>query len=108
MDLNTYQQNVYQLSEYHKELGPFSMILKMIGDIGVLGTKLHTVLEENKGAFTDEEKAKVSITLGDMLTDISNIAMDLNIPMSEVMALNLKKLELIKQRREKQVERIEI
>jgi len=58
--------------------------------------KLHN--GEN-GVFSDEEKAKVAISLGDILNNITNMASDLNISLDEIIALNLKKIELQNKRK---------
>ena len=95
MEFNVYQENARQFANYHKELGPFSVILDLISNVGILGNKLYMALENNEGGFSDEEKAKVAISLGDIINNISNIASDLNINMDEIIALNLRKLTLM-------------
>ena len=97
MDFNTYQENARQFANYHKELGPFSVILSLVSNVGTLSNKLYYALEGNDGGFSDEEKLKVAISLGDIIYDISNIAADLQINLGEIIALNLKKLEMIKE-----------
>jgi len=100
MDFNTYQENIRLYANYHKELGPFSVILDLINNVGRLGDKLHIILEENEGTFTPEDKAKISISLGDIINNISNISSDLGLKLNDIIALNLKKLEMIQQKNE--------
>lgn len=94
MNINEYQENISQFIDYHKELGPFQLILRLSNSVGILSNKLFNILNDNHGEFTDEEKIKIAISLGDIIKDVSNIATDLNITMDEVLAINLKKIEL--------------
>ncbi len=95
MDFNEYQDNIRPYIDYHSELGPFQVILDLTSNVGILSNKLYKVLNNGEnGRFSDEEKAKVAISLGDILNNISNMASDLNISLEEIIALNLKKIEL--------------
>lgn len=94
MEINNYQDTVSQFIDYHKELGPFQLILRLSNNVGNLSGKLYNILNEKNGEFSDEEKIKIAISLGDMINDIANIASDLNITLDEILALNLKKIEL--------------
>ena len=97
MEFNVYQENARQFANYNKELGPFSVILNLVSNVGTLSNKLYYSLESSDGRFTTEEKLKVAISLGDIINDISNIAADLEINLDEIIALNLKKLEISKE-----------
>ena len=101
MDFNTYQENARQFANYHKELGPFSVILSLVSNVGALSNKLYTALEGHDGGFSDEEKLKVAISLGDIIYDISNISADFQINLDEIIAINLRKLEMIKDKENK-------
>lgn len=94
MNINDYQDNVRQFSTYHKELGPFQLILDLTYNTGVLNNKLYNILQDKQGEFTNEEKIKLAISLGDIINNIANMASDLNITMEEILALNIKKIEL--------------
>lgn len=94
MNINEYQDNIREFADYHKELGPFQVILSLSNNVGILSGKLYDILESKNGEFSDEEKVKLAITLGDICKDIANMASDLNITMDEVLALNMKKIEL--------------
>ena len=94
MDITEYQNNISQFIDYHKELGPFQVILRLSNNVGILSNKLYNILNTTNGEFTDEEKVKIAISLGDILQDIANMASDLNITLDEVLALNIKKIEL--------------
>ena len=93
-DFNTYQDNIRQFAIYHKELGPFSVIMDLMNNVGILSNKLYNVLEDKEGTFTHDEKIRIAISLGDIINNIANMASDLGITFDEVIALNLKKQEL--------------
>lgn len=95
MDFNTYQETVHNLSDYKKEIGPFSMILAIIKDTGTISEKLRYILEDNDGSFNDEDKVRIAISLGDIINDVANMASDLGITLEEVIAINMKKMEMI-------------
>ena len=94
MSITEYQENISQFIDYHKELGPFQLILRLSNNVGILSNKLYNILNTTNGEFTDEEKVKIAISLGDIIRDIANMATDLNITMDEILALNIKKIEL--------------
>ena len=101
MDFNEYQDNAKVYARYHKELGPFSVILDMQSNMGKISGKLFNILENNQGTFNDEERARLAISLGDLMFNIANIADDLGITFEEILSLNLKKLELIRENENK-------
>lgn len=94
MDIVTFQETIRQFADYHKELGPFTMVLALGKHYGDLTEKLHNVLENKDGEFTDEDKLKLAITLGDLLNDICNMSSDINFSMDDILNINLKKLQL--------------
>jgi len=99
MEISEYQAQIRNFIDYHTELGPFSIILNLMNNVGILSSKLHKVLEVDKGTFSDLDKNKTIISLGDILADISNIASDLNVSMEEVVALNLRKQAMLKEKK---------
>ena len=94
MNISEYQDNISQFIDYHKELGPFQLILRISSNVGILNNKLYNILNTANGEFTDEEKLKIAISLGDIINDVANIATDLNITLDEILAINIKKIEL--------------
>lgn len=94
MNITDYQDNISQFVDYHKELGPFQIILRLTNNVGILNSKLYNILNNTNGEFTDEEKLKIAISLGDIINDVAHMATDLNITLDEVLALNIKKIEL--------------
>ena len=94
MNITDYQDNISQFVDYHKELGPFQIVLRLTNNVGILNSKLYNILNDTNGEFTDEEKMKIAISLGDIINDVAHMATDLNITLDEVLALNIKKIEL--------------
>ena len=56
-DFNTYQDNIRQFAIYHKELGPFSVIMDLMNNVGILSNKLYNVLADIS-LFMDKIKVK--------------------------------------------------
>ena len=94
MDVNEYQVNVENLSNYSKELGPFGVVFDLTYNIGNLSKKLQTNLYENDGDITDKDKGIIAIALSDILGNIAVISDYLGIAMSDLQNLNLRKLSM--------------
>ena len=97
MDINEYQTNVENLSNYNPELGPFGVVFDLTYNIGNLSKKLQTNLYENDGNITDKDKGIIAIALSDVLGNIAVISDYLGIAMSDLQSLNLRKLTLQKE-----------
>lgn len=92
MEINEYQTKIRNFIEYPVEVGPFTVILELQKNIGNLSEKLNKVLINDHGSFSQEDKIKVAISLGDILNNISNIATDLSLTMNDVISINMTKL----------------
>ena len=92
MEINEYQTQIRNFIEYPVEVGPFTVILELQKNIGNLSEKLNKVLINDHGSFSQEDKIKVAISLGDILNNISNIATDLSLSMNDVISINMTKL----------------
>jgi len=103
MDINEYQANIRNFIDYPVEIGPYSIILSLQENVGILSGKLNKVLKQDQGQFTKEESTKAGITLGDILFDICNLATDLKLNMNEIISLNMLKKQM---EQEKKVEKI--
>ena len=42
MNITDYQDNISQFVDYHKELGPFQIVLRLTNNVGILNSKLFT------------------------------------------------------------------
>ena len=92
MEINEYQTQIRNFIEYPVEVGPFTVILELQKNVGNLSEKLNKVLINDHGSFSQEDKIKVAISLGDILNNISNIATDLSLTMNDVISINMTKL----------------
>ena len=92
MEINEYQTQIRNFIEYPVEVGPFTVILELQKNVGNLSEKLNKVLINDHGSFSQEDKIKVAISLGDILNNISNIATDLSLSMNDVISINMTKL----------------
>ncbi len=92
MEINEYQTQIRNFIEYPVEIGPFTVILELQKNVGNLSEKLNKVLINDHGSFSQEDKIKVAISLGDILNNISNIATDLSLSMNDVISINMTKL----------------
>ena len=92
MEINEYQTKIRNFIEYPVEVGPFTVILELQKNVGNLSEKLNKVLINDHGSFSQEDKIKVAISLGDILNNISNIATDLSLSMNDVISINMTKL----------------
>jgi len=94
MDITSYQETIRMYANYHKDLGPFTLVLSLGKHYGDFADKLFKILEMNDGDITDEDKFKLGISLGDMMNDISNMAADLDMSMDDILKINIRKLEM--------------
>ena len=95
MEINDYQKTIREYLDYPVELGPFSVILDLQNNVGILANKLNDALINDHGSFTKVTKTKAIISLGDILNNICNIAYD-------VIGMNITKhnMEVEKKRKE--------
>ena len=91
MEINDYQLQIRNFATYPVDIGPFTVILELQNNVGNLSQKLNKVLVNDHGTFSNEDKFKVAISLGDILNNISNIATDLNLTMNDIISINLTK-----------------
>ena len=73
----------------------------MSAAFGDLSKKVNETLISNK-EFDRNQSLRLAISLGDILNAISNFALDIGVSMDEVIALNLKKIAVLKERQEKE------
>ena len=73
----------------------------MSSAFGDLSKKVNETLISNK-EFDRNQSLRFAISLGDILNAISNFALDIGVSMDEVIALNLKKIAVLKERQEKE------
>ncbi len=103
MDIVTYQETIRQFADYHKELGPFTVILSLGKHYGDLCEKLYNTLETKEGGFDNEDKVRLAISIGDVINDLVNMSSDINFSMDDILNINLKKLELENQQKQQKI-----
>lgn len=96
------QTQARSYADYEFGLGPYYSILGLTEEVGVLSEKLRHILQENNGSFTQQDKIKLSISIGDTLFWLLNMMSDLNVPIEEVFSLMMQKQVLIKEKKEKE------
>lgn len=101
MDINEYQSSIRNFVTYPKEIGVFYNLFEMSSAFGDLSKKVNETLISNK-EFDRNQSLRFAISLGDILNAISNFALDIGVSMDEVIALNLKKIAVLKERQEKE------
>ena len=98
MEINEYQAQIRNFAMYPKELGPYYTILGVTSETGNLANKLKELLNENKNGLDDKDKGKIAISIGDIMFWLSSMASDLGLEFDEIIALNLRKKALIKEK----------
>ena len=97
MEINEYQETVKNYIDYPTELGPYYLILDMMGDVGKLSDKIKNTIKD-EATMAKEDKILINISLGDLMYHISLIASSLGVSLEEILALNLRKLSLQKEK----------
>lgn len=91
---NEYQENIRQFISYNRQMGPFATIMLLYQNVGILSQKIYSLLNSENSEISDEDKIKIAISIGDALSDLTNMASDLQINMNDIIALNLRKYQL--------------
>jgi len=99
LDINQYQENVVSFNDYPAELGAYYSVMGIMAVTGTLAEKVQALLHTQDGKIDKRDAMKMAISLGDILRYISCMASDLNMSMDEIMAINLKKLEMERQKK---------
>jgi len=97
-DINEYQQIVKKYNTYENKMGPYYTIMGIMSAVGTLSEKMKRLLDESDGKLNEKEAMKLGITLGDLLKYIADMATDIDLSMENIILINLKKLELQKQK----------
>lgn len=98
MDFNEYQKRAakYDLSEATTDLkavGFMEKVLGLAGEAGETADKIKKLLRDKDGKFDSGDKDGIKKELGDTLWYVAAIARYLDLPLSEVAAGNIDKLE---------------
>lgn len=74
-------------------VGFLEKVLGLPGEAGEVADKIKKILRDKGGNFTDEDRGEIAKELGDVLWYVANVALYLDIPLSEIAMMNIEKLE---------------
>lgn len=107
MEISEYQAFANQYPDYIKELGPYYIVYNLFGSVGQLAEKLKSILDKNdKEGLTDQDRYKLAIIVGDIFKILTDLAKEIDIPIDEILMLNMKKLIIKKENEQKQNDKI--
>ena len=81
-----------------KDTGFIEKILGLVREAGETAEKIKKILRDKDGKASKQDRVLITKELGDILWYVASIARYLNIPLSEVAELNIKKIESRRQR----------
>ena len=65
----------------------------MCGETGEVAEKIKKIIRDKNSIFDENSKIEIMKELGDVMWYICNIATDLNVNMSDVLTMNLDKIQ---------------
>lgn len=104
MDIDEYQkranvtdlerENLGEVMRTHNlnTIGFMDKALGLAGESGEAVDKIKKILRDQAGEFTEENRRELAKELGDVLWYVANMALYLDLPLSEVAQMNLDKL----------------
>lgn len=96
MNIVEYQDTLDNYADYPTDLGPFYLILNTQAHLGKLSEKLKEVMDKDSLDIDTKDKTSLSITIGDLISNLTFMASSLGLSLQDILALNLRKLSLIK------------
>lgn len=99
MQANEYQDRALETAIYPNRGANFVYpALGLVGESGEVADKLKKVIRDNDGILTDSVRDAVAKELGDVCWYIAVLASELDYELSEIMVMNLAKLNSRKER----------
>lgn len=99
MQANEYQDRALETAIYPNRGANFVYpALGLVGESGEVADKLKKVIRDNDGILTDSVRDAVAKELGDVCWYIAVFASELDYELSEIMVMNLAKLNSRKER----------
>lgn len=98
LDFDEYQKETNKTAIYPKDKAIEYLILGLASEAGEVAGKLKKVIRDNGGVVDNAAKTTLADEVGDVLWYISQIALELEIPMSELAQMNVDKLASRKER----------
>jgi NTP pyrophosphatase (non-canonical NTP hydrolase) len=68
-------------------------LLGLNGETGEVAEKFKKIIRDKNGVISAEDKIEISKELGDVLWYLAQIASELKLPLEDVAAMNIKKLQ---------------
>ncbi len=106
MNFNEYQKQAVSTDisgkgariKYAHDPAYVDKILSLVGESGEVAEKFKKIIRDKKGVISGEDKQEIIKELGDVLWYIAVIAHYLDVPLSELVQMNVDKLTSRKQR----------
>lgn len=99
MSFDEYQKEAKKTADYPIIGKPIIYpTIGLAGEAGEVANKVKKIFRDGNGELTSEQKNDIAAELGDVLWYVAQIATELNLPLSEVASMNLKKLKSRKDR----------
>ena len=95
MDFNEYQKKAAETAEFGDDFPVDPLIyttLGLAGEEGEVVEKVKKIIRNDRNNITEKKREELKLELGDVLWYLSQIAYQLDIPMSEVAQGNIDKL----------------
>lgn len=98
MNFNEYQKSLIKCDLCNGQVGemPIGLIEKVLGLAGEAGEtvdKFKKIFRDKNGVISEEDKQEIVKELGDVLWYVATIARYLDVPLEEVVAKNVEKME---------------
>jgi len=93
MEIKEYQERALATAIYSDKYRIIYPSLGVAGEAGEIADKAKKVLRDNNGVFTDEIKLELAKEVGDVLWYCNALSNDLGYSLTEIMEMNITKLE---------------
>jgi NTP pyrophosphatase (non-canonical NTP hydrolase) len=92
-DFDDYQKQAKKTAKYPDIGKNFAYpVIGLAGETGEVSEKIKRVIREDGGKVTKEARLEITKELGDVMWYIAQLSTELKIKLSDVIALNIKKL----------------
>lgn len=92
-NINEYQKIVNNYAIHPKKYNVIYPVLGMCGEAGEAAEKIKKIIRDKNEIFDDEAKKEIAKELGDVICYIAFIAEDLNLQLSDILQLNIDKIQ---------------
>ena len=92
LDINDYQKRASFTAQYPKDRALEYLCLGLCSEAGEVAGKLKKIIRDNNSQLSEDKKFEIASEIGDVLWYISQLSLELNIPLDVVAHENLVKL----------------